>query len=367
MMSGHVPYWSSALEFEELRLEILRACEQVFRQGHFILGPNVASLEQTVAQYVGAKGAVGVNSGTDALGIALRALGIGYNDEVITVPNTAVPTVSAILSVGARPVLVDVGHDGLMDIDLVESAITEKTRAVVPVHLYGQCVDLDPLLEIAARHNLSIIEDCAHAFGALYRGKHAGSIGDVAAFSFYPTKILGAYGDGGMIASNSSGILELARSIRHHGITDIGTALRMGVNSRLDEIHAAILNVKIARVEQWIARRRNIAMRYAEALKETRLYLPIEHSYGRHVYHLMVVEHDEPDAFIQRMATHGVECRAHYRVPLHMTKGFEFLGYRQGAFPVAERKAARVVSLPIYPQLSAAQQDLVISAAKACE
>ena len=254
------PYWDYRREYEELRDEILGAVDRVFKSGKLILGPEGAAFERDMAAYVGVKGGVGVNSGTDAIYIALAAAGVGAGDEVITVPNTAVPTVSAIQILGARPVFVDVRDDDfLMDVGQVEAAITPRTRAIVPVHLYGQCVDLDPLLEIARRHGLKVIEDCAQSQGALYRNRRCGSLGTAATFSFYPTKLLGGYGDGGMVVSDDEAVIALARSLRFYGMEETYYAERHGYNSRLDEVHAAILALKLPRIDRWINRRRDIA------------------------------------------------------------------------------------------------------------
>src|SRR5258708_29303789 len=247
-------------EYDELGDEILAAVDGVFKSGKLILGPEGIAFERDMAAYVGVKGGVGVNSGTDAIYIALAAAGVGAGDEVITVPNTAVPTVSAIQVLGARPVFVDIRDDDfLMDVGQIEAAITPRTRAIVAVHLYGQCVDLDPLLDIARRHGLKVIEDCAQSQGALYRNRRCGSIGTVATFSFYPTKLLGGYGDGGMVVSDDEAVGNLARSLRFYGMEQTYYAERHGYNSRLDEVHAAILSLKLPRVEGWIARRRDIA------------------------------------------------------------------------------------------------------------
>src|SRR5581483_6794695 len=296
------PYWDYRREYEELRDEILAAVDKVFKSGQLILGNEVAAFERAMAAYVGVTGGVGVNSGTDAIFIALGAAGVGAGDEVITVPNTAVPTVSASQVLGARPVFVDVRDDDfLMDVKLVEAAITSRTKAIIPVHLYGQCVDLDPLLEISARHGLRVIEDCAQAQGALYKNRRSGSIGTASTFSFYPTKTLGAYGDGGMVLSDDEALIKLARSLRFYGMETTYYAERHGFNSRLDEVQAAILALKLARIDRWIARRREIADRYRRGFTGSGLRMPRENEYGRHVYHLFVVETDDDrDALLAR-------------------------------------------------------------------
>jgi aminotransferase EvaB len=361
------PFWDYRREYEELRDEILAAVDRVFKSGKLTLGPEGAAFERDMAAHVGVKGGVGVNSGTDAITIALAATGVGAGDEVITVPNTAVPTVSAIQVLGARPVFVDVRDDDfLMDVAQIEAAITPRTRAIVAVHLYGQCVDLDPVLEIARRHGLKVIEDCAQSQGALYRNRRCGSIGTAATFSFYPTKLLGGYGDGGMVVSDDEAVVNRARSLRFYGMEQTYYAERHGYNSRLDEVHAAILSLKLPRVDGWINRRREIADRYRQGLARSGLRLPKENEYGRHVYHLFVVETSgDRDATLARIEARGLKCGVQYRWPIHVMRGYQDLGYREGQFPVAERKARHIFSLPMYPHLRDDEVDEVIEAVRA--
>jgi len=356
------PFWDYLREYDELRDEILAAVDRVFKSGHLIRGPEGVAFEREMAAYVGVAGGVGVNSGTDAIYIALAALGVTEGDEVITVPNTAVPTVSAIQVLGARPVFVDIGGDDfLMDVGQVEAAITPRTRAVVPVHLYGQCVDLDPLMEVARRHGMKVVEDCAQSQGSLYKNRRSGSIGDAATFSFYPTKLLGGYGDGGMILSDDEAVITLARSLRFYGMEETYYAERHGYNSRLDEVHAAILGLKLPRIEDWISRRRDIAARYDRGLQNTGLRLPKENPHSRHVYHLYVVEAPgDRDALLKRLEARGLKCGVHYRWPIHLMRGYEDLGCRAGQFPVAEYKAQHIFSLPMYPHLRDEEVDEVI-------
>jgi aminotransferase EvaB len=360
-------FWDYRREYDELRDDILAAVDRVFKSGKLILGPEGIAFERDMAAYVGVSGGVGVNSGTDAIYIALAAVGIVAGDEVITVPNTAVPTVSAIQVLGARPVFVDIGDDDfLMDVGQVEAAITPRTKAIVPVHLYGQCVDLDPLMEIAKRHGLKVIEDCAQSQGSLYKNRRCGSIGTASAFSFYPTKLLGGYGDGGMVLSDEEAIINLARSLRFYGMEQNYCAERHGYNSRLDEVHAAILALKLPRIEVWIDRRRDIAARYRQGFEGSGLRLPNENSYGRHVYHLFVVETPgDRDAALARIEARGLKCGVQYRWPIHLMRGYEDLGYRAGQFPVVERKARQIFSLPIYPHLTDEEVDEVIEVVRA--
>lgn len=354
--------WDYLREYDELRGEILAAVDRVFGSGRLILGQEGVRFEGEMARYLGVTGAVGVNSGTDAIYIALAALGVKAGDEVITVPNTAVPTVSAIRTIGATPVFVDVRDDDfLMDVDQVEAAITPRTAAIVPVHLYGQCVDLDPLMAMAARHGLKVLEDCAQSQGALYRNRRSGSIGHASAFSFYPTKVLGAYGDGGMVLSGDEAVIKLARSLRFYGMETQYYSERHGYNSRLDEVQAAILSLKLPRIEGWIERRREIAARYDRGLAGSGLLLPRENAHSRHAYYVYVVEHPtDRDGVLERLAKRGINCNVSYRWPIHTMRGTADLGYREGQFPVAESKAQRIFSLPMYPHLKDEEVDTVI-------
>jgi len=361
------PFWDYKREYEELRDEILAAVDRVFKSGQLILGAEGIAFERDMAAYVGVSGGVGVNSGTDAICIALAAAGITAGDEVITVPNTAVPTVSAIRTLGAHPVFVDIRDDDfLMDVVQVEAAITPRTKAIIPVHLYGQCVDLDPLMEIARKHGLKVVEDCAQSQGALYKNRQSGSIGDASTFSFYPTKLLGGYGDGGMILSDDEAVIGLARSLRFYGMEKTYYAERHGYNSRLDEVHAAILGLKLPRIEGWISRRRDIAGRYRQGFASSGLRTPKENAYGRHVYHLFVVETPgDRDAVLARLEQRGLKCGVQYRWPVHLMRGYEDLGYRAGQFPVAEKKAQHIFSLPMYPHLKDEEVDEIIDVVRA--
>ena len=361
------PFWDYRREYDELRDEILAAVDRVFKSGQLILGPEGIAFERDMAAYVGVGGGVGVNSGTDAVYIALAAAGVAAGDEVITVPNTAVPTVAAIQILGARPVFVDIREDDcLMDVSQVEAAITPRTRAIVPVHLYGQCVDLDPLVALARLHDLRIIEDCAQSQGALYRNRKCGSIGAAATFSFYPTKTLGGYGDGGMVVSDDEAVISRARSLRFYGMEKTYYAERHGYNSRLDEVQAAILALKLPRIEGWIERRRAIAERYRRGFAGSALKMPQENAHSRHVYHLFVVETpDDRDATLARIEARGLKCSVQYRWPIHLMRGYQDLGYRAGQFPVAETKASRIFSLPIYPHLRDDEVDEIIEVVRA--
>jgi aminotransferase EvaB len=364
MTAKPIPVWSYEDEYREHRDAILACCDRVFKSNRLIFGEEGKAFEAEMAAAHGMTGGVGVNSGTDALEIALRALGVEAGDEVITVPNTAVPTVSAIGAIGARPVFVDVrADDFLMDVGKLEAAITPKTKAVVPVHLFGQCIDMDPLLDIAKKHKLKVLEDVAQAQGAFYKDRPAGSMGDASAWSFYPTKVLGGYGDGGLILARDEAVLALARSLRFYGMEGTYYAEREGRNSRLDEVQAAILRYKLPLVAPWVERRRRIAARYQAELGNA-VGLPKEADYGRHAWYLFVAEHDDRDGMIKRLGERGVLCKIDYPWPIHIQRGYAHLGYKAGDMPVAEAKATRIFSLPMYPYLSDEQVGRVIEAVK---
>ncbi|MBA2587446.1 MAG: DegT/DnrJ/EryC1/StrS family aminotransferase [Alphaproteobacteria bacterium] len=364
MTANPIPVWSYEEEYREHRDTILAACDRVFKSNRLIFGEEGKAFEAEMAAAHGMSGGVGVNSGTDALEIALRALGVAAGDEVITVPNTAVPTVSAIGATGAQPVFVDVrADDFLMDVAKLEAAITPNTKAVIPVHLYGQCVDMDPLLDIAKRRGLKVLEDVAQAQGAFYKGLPAGSMGDASAWSFYPTKVLGGYGDGGLILARDEAVLALARSLRFYGMEGTYYSERPGRNSRLDEVQAAILRTKLPLVAPWVKRRRHIASCYRAELGNA-VCLPREAEYGRHAWYLFVAEHDDRDGMIKRLGERGILCNISYPWPIHLQRGYAYLGYRHGDFPVAEAKAKRIFSLPMYPYLYDEQIRRVIDAVK---
>ncbi|MFI6090866.1 DegT/DnrJ/EryC1/StrS family aminotransferase [Streptomyces sp. NPDC051218] len=356
--------WDYLAEYEAEREDILDAVDQVFRSGQLILGPSVSGFEEEFAAYHGLAHGVGVDNGTNALVLALRASGVGPGDEVITVSNTAAPTVIAIDQVGATPVLVDVREsDYLMDTAQVEAAITPRTRCLLPVHLYGQCVELPSLEELATRHGLVILEDCAQSHGARQNGRLAGTTGRAAAFSFYPTKVLGAYGDAGAVVTDDAGTDAALRSLRYYGMEEQRCVVRTpGHNSRLDEVHAEILRRKLRRLDGYIEARRRIAARYAEALADTDLVLPAVTPGNDHVYYLYVVRHPRRDAIIEALQPQGIHLGVSYRRPVHTMDGFAHLNQAKGSLPVTEALADEIFSLPMYPSLSEEQQDKVIAA-----
>lgn len=345
--------WDYRLEYAAIREEILAAVDSVFSSGQLMLGPNVAAFEAAFAGYCSVAHGVGVNSGTDALVLALKALGLEAGDEVLTVTNTAVPTVSAIVSAGGIPGFVDVDPETcLMQVQALSSALTPRTRFIVPVHLYGQCVDMDPLLDIARANGLRVVEDCAQAAGAEYKNHKAGTMGDAAAFSFYPTKNLGTYGDGGMIVTNDADTAERARRLRMYGMAGEYRALEHGYNSRLDEVQAAILLVKLRYLDEWLERRRELAALYNNRLSSTGLTLPVVSVNNQHTYHLYVVRHQQRDTIIAALKERGVGIGINYPYPIHTMPAYKNLSYGEGDLPVSEQLTKQVFSLPLYPTMS---------------
>ncbi|MDT0319800.1 DegT/DnrJ/EryC1/StrS family aminotransferase [Streptomyces millisiae] len=356
--------WDYLAEYEEEREDILDAVDRVFSSGQLVLGSSVRGFEEEFAAYHGRRHAVGVDNGTNALKLALQALGVGPGDEVVTVSNTAAPTVVAIDSVGATPVFVDVHAENyLMDVEQVAAAITPRTRCLLPVHLYGQCVDMEPLRALAERHGLTVLEDCAQAHGARQHGRVAGSMGDAAAFSFYPTKVLGAYGDGGAVITSDDQVERNLRRLRYYGMEERYYVVSTpGHNSRLDEVHAEILRRKLTRLDEYTRGRRAVAGRYEEALGDTDLVLPRTVPGNEHVYYVYVVRHPKRDAIIEALKTYDIMLNISYPWPVHTMDGFRHLGYEKGSLPVTEALASEIFSLPMYPSLSEELQDKVVSA-----
>jgi aminotransferase EvaB len=361
--------WDYLPEYEAEREDLLDAVDTVFRSGNLVLGPSVGGFEREFADYHGVAHCIGVDNGTNAVKLGLQALGVGPGDEVITVSNTAAPTVVAIDGTGATPVFVDIREqDFLMDTEQVAAAITPRTKALLPVHLYGQCVDMAPLRELADRHGLVILEDCAQAHGARHHGKPAGTMGDAAAFSFYPTKVLGAYGDGGAVITSDDEIDADMRRLRYYGMEKTYYVVRTpGHNSRLDEVQAEILRRKLRRLDGYIAGRRTVAERYEQGLGDLAdrgLLLPATNEGNDHVYYVYVVRHPRRDEIIEALKRHDISLNISYPWPVHTNSGFAHLGYGTGSLPVTERLAGEIFSLPMYPSLSAGLQDKVISAVR---
>lgn len=363
-----IQVWDYLPEYTDERKDLLDAVDTVFSSGQLVLGASVRSFEEEFAAYHGARHCVGVDNGTNAVKLGLEALGVGPGDEVITVSNTAAPTVVAIDGAGAVPVFVDVREeDFLMDTEQVAAAITPRTRALLPVHLYGQCVEMAPLRRLAERHGLKILEDCAQAHGARHHGRPAGVMGDAAAFSFYPTKVLGAYGDGGAVVTGDDATGANLRRLRYYGMDETYYVVQTpGHNSRLDEVQAEILRRKLTRLDGYVEGRRAVARRYEEGLGDLTgpggLVLPGAAAGNEHVYYVYVVRHPRRDEIIERLRALGISLNISYPWPVHTMTGFRHLGYAPGALPVTERLAGEIFSLPMYPALPVETQDRVISA-----
>jgi aminotransferase EvaB len=350
--------------------------DNVFRGGTLVFGPRVEEFEDKFSTYSDSKFGIGVGNCTDALYVSMKALGIGLGDEVITVSNTAVPTCTAICMTGATPVFVDIDEHSLMDVEELPSAITDKTKAILPVHLFGQTCDMDPILNIANENNLFVVEDCAQSHGATYKGRKAGSMGDVGCFSFYPTKIFGAYGDGGFITTNNEELYDKMNRMRFFGMERKKMssghwngkyyALEHGpdtCNTRLDEVHAAILLKKLKHIEEWIDRRREIAKRYDEELAGV-LDLPLEAKHNRHAYYIYVVAHSDRDRIMEELTKRDIHLNISYPWPVHTMIGYEYLGWQNGDLPITEERANEIFSLPMYPTLTNDEQTEVIKVLK---
>jgi dTDP-3-amino-2,3,6-trideoxy-4-keto-D-glucose/dTDP-3-amino-3,4,6-trideoxy-alpha-D-glucose/dTDP-2,6-dideoxy-D-kanosamine transaminase len=347
-----IKVWDYLREYHAEKQEVEAAISQVLESGMLILGENVRNFETGFAHYSGCLHGVGVNSGTDALFLALRALDIGAGDEVITVSNTAVPTVSAIQATGAQARFVDIDpHTYLMNVDQLGAAISDRTRCILPVHLFGQCVDMDKVQEVASRHGLHVIEDCAQAHGARQHGKVAGSMAELSAFSFYPTKILGGYGDGGMILTSSPELEARCRRLRFYGMDKQYYSLEQGYNSRLDELHAAILLRKLQHLDAYIVRRRQLAELYYHALADTELQLPAVAEGNFHSYYLFVCRHPRRDFILQFLRDRNIFLNISYPWPIHSMPAYAQLGYQAGDFPETEAAAREIFSLPMFPSL----------------
>jgi dTDP-4-amino-4,6-dideoxygalactose transaminase len=350
-------------QYQTIKTEIDGAIENIISRSAFIGGEEVRRFEEEFAAYCEAKACVGVGNGTDALYLTLKAMGIGAGDEVITVAHTFIATSEAISLTGARPVFVDIAEDTmLMNPALLEAAITSRTRAIVPVHLYGQPCDMDRIMEIAARHNLKVVEDAAQAHGARWRGRRVGSLGDAATFSFYPGKNLGAFGDAGAVISNDEELIERVRMLANHGRLEKYTHRMEGHNSRLDGLQAAILRVKLRHLDQWNETRRQHADFYREALTGSEVRSPEVNENALPVWHLFVVRVPDRESFQQRLKDQGVATGIHYPVPLHLQPAYEHFQLSRGSFPVTEMVANEVVSLPMYPELTSEQLETIVNA-----
>ena len=357
-----IPLVDLTAQYHSIKKEIDAAVLSTLESGHFILGPAVTKFEESIASYLGVDFGIGLASGTDALVLALRALNIGAGDEVITPAYTFFATAGTVMSVGAKPVFVDVDPQSYqIDVSKIEEAITSNTKAIIPVHLYGHPAEMNPILKIAREYGLKVIEDNAQGFGAEYLGKKTGSFGDIGCLSFFPTKNLGAFGDAGMVVTNDPALAERMRMLRTHGWKKKYYSEEVGYNSRLDALQAAILQAKLPYLDSWNEKRRELAQRYSEKLGST-LVVPIEREWGRHVYHLYIVrsaKRDELQAFLKQK---GIASEVYYPLPPHLSVPCRKFGYKEGDFPHAELASQQTLALPLYPELTLSQQDEVIAA-----
>ena len=370
-----IKVWDYLKEYDAMREEILDAVDQVFKNGVLVFGPKLQEFEEKFSEYNQCKFGIGVGNCTDAITIALRACNIGSGDEVITTSNTAVPTVTAIVNSGASVKFVDINEYSLIDVSKITNAINDKTKAIIPVHLYGQMCEMNAIMDIAKKNNLKVIEDCAQAHGATYFGKKAGSIGDIGCYSFYPTKIFGAYGDGGFITTNEENLFDKMQRIRFLGMERKKMssghwngkyyAVEHGTNSRLDEVHAAILLKKLPHLDEWINRRRQIAERYNRELKDTNLELPKEHKDNKHAYYIYVVAHKDRDQIMKSLTEKNIHLNISYPWPIHIMDAYKhFVCSTCDCLTKTEDMAKKIFSLPMYPTLTDDEQGEVIKELK---
>ncbi len=351
--------WDYLREYKKLKREILNSVNKVFESGTLLFGRELKKFEKNFCKFNNSKYGIGVGSGTDALFIALKVLGVGIGDEVITVSNTAIPTVASIINTGAKVRFVDIGKDSLMDIKKIKDAINSKTKVIVPVHLFGQTCDMSGILSISKKYNLKIVEDCAQACGALYKNQKAGSIGDIGCYSFYPTKILGAYGDGGFLTTNNKKLYEKMHRFRFYGIDTLKKnkkwnnkyySIDHGANSRLSEIQASILNLKLKYVNSYIRKRRFIAQKYFKGLMESSIILPIVNKKNFHVFHIFAVSHPKRELILKKLSLKKINLSIHYPYPIHIMKAYKNFTYNYSNRLIeTEKKAKTTFSLPVYP------------------
>ncbi|MEO6836497.1 MAG: DegT/DnrJ/EryC1/StrS family aminotransferase [Candidatus Tumulicola sp.] len=356
----NVPFVDLKAQYASIKPEVTAAMNEVLDTTSFIMGPQVGRFEEAFARYAGSRYCVGVESGTAALKVALETLGIGPGDEVIVPANTYIASAIGVSAVGAAPVLVDMNDAYLIDDAAIEAAVTPRTKAIMPVHLYGQAVPMQPILDLARRHGLRIVEDASQAHGAFWESQRVGSVGDVGCFSFYPGKNLGCYGDGGAIVTNDDAVYERAKLLRDFGQKKKYEHLIKGDNCRLDSIQAAVLNVKLRYIDAWNGRRRESAKRYDALLSAAGFSTPARLADEGHVYHLYVTEVSDRAAVQERLAQRGVASGIHYPVPIHLQPAYRDLGRAKGSFPKTEGAAERILSLPMFPELSPEQIEYVV-------
>ena len=391
----NIPLIDLKAQYESLADKLNEATLGILSSANYIMGKTVLDFEKEFANYIGVKHAISVGNGTDALVLALKSIGIGAGDEVITTPFTFFATAEAISAVGGTPVFVDVNKDTFnIDTTKIEEKITSKTKAIMPVHIFGQSADMDEINKIAKKHNLMVIEDACQAIGGKYKGRKIGTLGDAACFSFFPTKNLGCAGDGGMIVTDNDEIATIARALRTHGSGENGQKAYnllnnieeevqkaesandtvynplkyynylIGYNTRLDAIQAAILDVKIKEIDKWNARRREIVKAYNEALQNNALVTPVAKDYNEHVYHMYVLQSENREEVIEKLKEAGIATGVYYPVPLHLQKVYKNLGYKEGDMPVAEYLSHRTFAIPVYPELNEEQVQYIISKLK---
>lgn len=391
----NIPLIDLKAQYNSLAEELNKATIEVLASANYIMGKNVFEFEKEFAEFLGVKHAISVGNGTDALVVALKAMGIGEGDEVITTPFTFFATAEAISAVGATPVFVDVNKEDFnIDVTKIEEKITNKTKAIMPVHIFGQCADMDSINEIATQHDLLVVEDACQAIGGKYKGKRIGSLGDVACFSFFPTKNLGCAGDGGMIVTDNDEIAIIARALRTHGSGENGQRAfnllnnieenietaegandtvynplkyynyLIGFNTRLDAIQAAILRVKLKEIDKWNARRREIVNEYNEAFKNVDLVTPYCNDNIEHVYHMYILQSENREEVLTKLKEKGVATGVYYPIPLHLQKVYKDLGYNEGDMPVSEYLSHRTFAIPVYPELDEEQIKYIIDSVK---
>lgn len=361
-----IPLIDLNAQYQEIKSQIRLEIDDTLKRGDFILGEKVNLFEERFARYCNVKYAAGVASGTDALFLSLLSLGIGASDEVIAPVFTYIATASAVSYTGAKPVFVDIDEETYnIDVKRIEKAITKRTKAIIPVHLYGQPADMQPILRIARKYNLKVIEDTAQAHGAVYKNLKVGSIGDIGCFSFYPSKNLGGFGDGGLITTDSRKIYDLLLKLRNCGRKTKYIHVIKGYNSRLDTIQAAILNVKLKYLDIWNNMRRKNAKIYSRLLEDVKgIILPVEKSNAKHVYHIYAVRVKNRNSVVNGLKTKGISTLVHYPLPLHLQPAYADLGYKRGDFPIAEKVSKEIISLPMYPHLKKPQIEYVAKALK---
>lgn len=352
-------------QYKTIKEEIDNAIHEVLDSSVYILGPNVKKLESSIAEYTGVQHGIGVANGTDALLLALEAIGVQPGDEVITTPFTFFASAETTSVLGATPVFADILPDSLcINPEEIEKCITKKTKAIIPVHIFGQMCDMDSIMDIARKHNLFVIEDCAQAIGAEYKGRRAGSIGDIGTYSFFPTKNLGGYGDGGMVVTNNDELAEKVRLLRAHGAKEKYTYITIGHNSRLDELQAAILNVKFKYINQWNEVRNIKAKVYNDLLKDSELVTPTQLEGNKHIYHMYVVQSYERDKIIGFLKENGIFAGVYYPSPVHLQQVYKGLGYKEGDLPIAEDACKKTFALPLYPEIELEKQEYVVDKIK---